>query len=209
MKTELQQKLLAKYPQFFTKDVKIYTGEKPIHQEIGELLNQKEMVLPIQFGFECGDGWYVILDTLMDNIQWHLENENGRRKNEFKYKWMWNFQSYLHRKHYKKKKLKALSEWIYDKAPRKKLVPLTISVTQIKEKFSGLCFYYHGGDDTISGMIHLAESMSYKTCEYCGTTKNVGRTKGWLVTCCWNCVDKNERLKNLVWEPLKEKYGEV
>jgi hypothetical protein len=187
MKTELQNKLLKKYPEFFQTDRKIYTGEKSMLEEVKELVGQKEIVLPIQFGFECGDGWYVILNTLMDNIKWHLENENRNRANEFKYEWMWTLQAYLRRKHYKKKKILAFSEWIYEKAPRKKQAPITLTVTQIKEKFGGLCFYYHGGDDTISGMVHLAESLSYKTCETCGSTKNIGHTKGWIKTLCEEC----------------------
>jgi hypothetical protein len=204
MKAELQQKLLEKYPEFFQVDRKIYTGEKPLKEEINELLNQKEIVIPIQFGFECGDGWYMLLDTLMGNIQWHLENANRNRANEFRYKWMWALQAYLRRKHYKKKKLKALSEYIYDNAPRKKQDPITVTVTQIKEKFGGLCFYYFGGDAEISGMVHLIESMSYRTCETCGTTQGVGQTKGWIYTCCKDCYDKNERAQRLVWEIRKE-----
>jgi hypothetical protein len=204
MKTELQQKLLAKYPQFFQVNRKIYVGEKPMIEEVKELTKQKEMVIPIQFGFECGDGWYVILDTLFANIAWHLENENRNRDNEFQYQWMWTLQAYLRRKHYRKPKLKALSEWIYDNAPRKKQAPLTLTVTQIKEKFGGLCFYYFGGDKVIEGMVDYAQSISYKTCEFCGTTNNVGATKGWISIICKDCYDKNERAQNLVWEPLKE-----
>lgn len=208
MKTELQQKLLNKYPQFFSTHLKIYTGEKPMKEEVQELLNQKEMVYPIQFGFECSDGWYVILDTLMDNIQWHLENENRNRDNEFKYKWMWNLQAYLRRKYYKNKKLHDFAECVYEKAPRKKQSHITVSVTQIKEKFGGLCFYYNGGDKEISGMVHFAESMSYRTCETCGTTSNVGRTQCWVYTTCWDCLEKNDRAKNLKWKPVGVPFDE-
>jgi len=204
MDTNLQRKLLDKYPQFFQNKQKIYIGEKSMIEEVKELVKQKEIVEPIQFGIETGNGWFMILDTLMDNIQWHLENENRNRDNEFKYKWMWNLQAYLRRKHYKKPKLKAFAEWLYEKAPRKKQAPLTVTITQIKEKFGGLCFYYYGGDEEISGMVHLAESMSYRTCETCGTTNNVGRTRGWIYTCCWDCLEKNERAKDLKWE-LNEK----
>jgi hypothetical protein len=203
MKSELQQKLLNKYPQFFSTHLKIYVGKAPLEKEIHKLLDQKEMIIPIQFGFECGDGWYTILDTLMDNIQWHLENENRIRDNEFKYLWMWKLQAYLRRKYYTKKKVYAFTEWLYDTAPRKKQYPITVSVNQIKEKFGGLCFYYTGGDKIIEGMVDCAQSLSYRTCETCGTTKNVGQTKGWIYTCCWDCLEKNERAKDLIWEPLK------
>ena len=200
MKTELQNKLLQKYPQFFQSDLKIYTGEKPMKEEVQELLKQEEMVIPIQFGFECGDGWYMLLDELMGEIDNHLKNVNRNNKNKFKYQWMWKLQTYLRRKYKSKTKMYAFAEWIYEKAPRKKLPEVTIRIDQIKEKFGGLRFYYTGGDDVVDGMASLAESLSYKICEACGTTKGVGQTSGWIYTVCWDCRQKNERANNLQWK---------
>ncbi len=200
MKTELQNKLLQKYPQFFQSDLKIYTGEKPMKEEVQELLKQEEMVIPIQFGFECGDGWYMLLDELMGEIDNHLKNVNRNNKNKFKYQWMWKLQTYLRRKYKSKTKMYAFAEWIYEKAPRKKLPEVTIRIDQIKEKFGGLRFYYTGGDDVVDGMASLAESLSYKICEACGTTKGVGQTSGWIYTVCWDCLQKNERANNLQWK---------
>lgn len=37
-----------------------------------------------------------------------------------------------------------------------------VTVDQVKEKFKGLRFYYSGGDEFISGLVTLAENMSYK-----------------------------------------------
>ena len=78
MKTELQQTLLKKFPQLFTTERKIYTDE----DDIQELFNQDEIILPIQFGFECGDGWFMILDTLMNTIESHLNPENSWPRKE-------------------------------------------------------------------------------------------------------------------------------
>ena len=39
---------------------------------------------------------------------------------------------------------------------------------QVKEKFGGLRFYIHGGDDEILKMISKAESESYKICSKTG-----------------------------------------
>ncbi len=150
MKTLLQENLLHKHKQLFCTDLKIYTGPDTMN-DVQELLNQKEMVQPIQFGFECGDGWYTILDTLMSSIEWWLNPET----------------------HF----------------PREERKPFQI--TQIKEKFGGLSFYYDGGDDRIRGMVNLAESLSYKTCEKCGSTKNVKQTSGWITTLCEDCFPKN------------------
>jgi len=70
MKSEKQRELIDKYPKFFDHcaDKKIYTGEKPVMEEVAELVNQEEMIIPIQFGFECGDGWFWLLDQLMSRI---------------------------------------------------------------------------------------------------------------------------------------------
>jgi hypothetical protein len=200
MKTELQQKLLNKYPQLFTQDRKIYIGEKSVKEEVQELLDQKELVTPIQFGLECGNGWFMLLDELMGEITNHLTNENRNRDNEFKYKWMRDLSFALRIKtSAKQKRLRAIGEWIYKKAPKGK-PHISVQVSQIKEKFGGLCFYYNGGDNKISGMVYLAESLSYRICEQCGTTLNVGQTSGWIYTCCWDCLNKNERAKDLSWK---------
>ena len=101
------------------------------------------------WGFECGDGWFNILNQLMSNIQHHID---------------WNNQNF--EKGYKQ--YKQVTQ---------------VTLDQVKEKFGTLRFYYTGGDDEISGMVRMAESMSGVTCEECG---NPGETKGqgWVVTLC-------------------------
>jgi hypothetical protein len=63
-----------------------------------------------------------------------------------------------------------------------KPVPQVV-VEQIKEKFGGLRFYYQGGDDTIYGMVRVAESWANHSCEECG---NVGKrtSGGWVKSLC-------------------------
>jgi len=62
------------------------------------------------------------------------------------------------------------------------LIPQVV-VDQVKEKFGTLRFYYTGGDDTVDGMVRMAESMSGVTCETCG---NVGESNssGWIRVLC-------------------------
>jgi hypothetical protein len=60
-------------------------------------------------------------------------------------------------------------------------VPATAS--QIKEKFGGLRFYINGGNETIRGMIIMAESMSFRTCEVCGKPGYI-RKYSWIKTHC-------------------------
>ena len=65
----------------------------------------------------------------------------------------------------------------------KEEVVAQVTIAQIKEKFGSLRFYYDGGDDYISGMVTLAESMSGVTCEDCGDV-GVHRNGGWIRTLC-------------------------
>lgn len=184
MKAELQNYLVKEYPEFF-EYLKEYKGP----------------LMPIAFGFECGDGWFPILEALMANIRNHIENENRNREHRFRHqfpKWLKN-KAYW-RLPYKRKYLKKFLIWVADLFPKGVAPMSSIDITQIKEKFGGLRFYINGGDDTIYGMISLAESMSYRTCEYCGATKDIGQTQGWIITCCKSCVESNERLQNYVWK---------
>jgi hypothetical protein len=108
------------------------------------------------WGFECGDGWFTILDQLMSNIQHHID---------------WNNKNF--EKGYKQ----------YKQVPQ-------VTLDQVKEKFGTLRFYYQGGDDEISGMVRMAESMSAVTCEQCGNPGTTGG-QGWITTLCETHRNKN------------------
>ena len=106
-----------------------------------------ERNLPMQetamcWGFECGDGWFNIINQLCQNIQHHIDWKN-----------------------------------------KDKEVVAQVVVSQVKEKYGTLRFYYSGGDDTIDGMVSMAESMSGVTCEECG---NIGESNngGWIKVLC-------------------------
>lgn len=60
--------------------------------------------------------------------------------------------------------------------------------TQIKEKFGGLRVYYYGGNEYIRGLVGMAASWSYHTCEKCGN-KGSPDKKGWIMTLCENCKE--------------------
>jgi len=80
----------------------------------------------------------------------------------------------------------------------------TIKIKQIKEKFGGLEFYYDNGDDYIKGLVSEARAMSVKICEFCGTTYNVGKTRGYISTICKDCHLVHPRRKKLEWIPNKD-----
>jgi len=68
---------------------------------------------------------------------------------------------------------------------------------QIKEKFGGLRVYDWGHDERIAGLIWMAESMSYQTCELCGERGDlcVASSGYWLRTLCPACAEKHEYRK--------------
>lgn len=67
-----------------------------------------------------------------------------------------------------------------------------VVVEQVKEKFGSLRFYISGGDEYIHGMIAMAESISAKTCEYCGAKAEL-TTKGWIKNICFKCNNKEKK----------------
>ena len=75
-----------------------------------------------------------------------------------------------------------------------------IEATQVKEKFGGLCFYVQSATDKQYAMISFAQNLSYDICHKCGTTKHVGHTQGWIYTECKDCIQQNERAKDLTWK---------
>lgn len=63
----------------------------------------------------------------------------------------------------------------------------TFYFEQIKEKFGRLRLYCTGGNEKISKIIRKAEDESCKTCEKCGTKKDVTVEGSWIQTLCKNC----------------------
>ena len=73
---------------------------------------------------------------------------------------------------------------------------------QIKEKFGALCLYCL----LTPNVIHNLESISYEVCEFCGTTQNIGRTQGWIKTCCEECSKDYLQNRGIGLKWIKTKY---
>ena len=58
-----------------------------------------------------------------------------------------------------------------------------VVVTQVKEKFGTLRFYYTGGDAYVDGMVRMAGTWSSHCCEECGDKGSMQNT-GWIKTLC-------------------------
>ena len=132
-----------------------------MHQLLDQYLCEKypklfaERNLPMSvtcmcWGFDCGNGWFSLIDGLCSQIQSYLDR---RERDE-----------------------KAITKGELEQ----------VVVHQVKEKFSGLRFDHSGGDRYTDGMVDLAESLSMRICEQCGSMDHnvVSTTKGYLATRC-------------------------
>ena len=183
MKDELDDKLVEKYPKIF----------KDRHADMRTTC--------MCWGMETGDGWYWLIDNLCSTIQSYTDNNSKRKriKNKcarFLIKFLWiinrklKYRSFLREKIFNYKYIQKIE----DKFEKEEYETISqVIATQVKEKFSGLRFYYDGGDEKIDGMVWLAEHMSYYICEDCGSTENIGQTKGWITTLCEDCSKKQPR----------------
>ncbi len=155
-------------------------------------------------GFAIGEGWYPIIEALLGQIDHYT-------------KWRRNMRAYdLRLSRAKAKGRESLlkfickgrvpSMWDEDRADeimQNDQRPMTekvdwIGIEQIKEKFGGLRFYYHGGDNHIDGMVTMAEVWAGQTCETCGD-KGKRRDGGWVRTLC----DKHEAEYQAKWAKMK------
>lgn len=178
MKKELDEALCIKYPKIF--------------KERYSPVNETAMC----WGFDIGDGWYQIIDSLCLQIQSYINDERNYRVLTLLYnralaRAIKGDQSSLQR-YYRGNRQSVDVDWINStinndiaKAVYRTVEPRVdqIVAMQVKEKFGGLRFYTHGGNNVTDGMIRMAESWAIHTCEQCG---NAGkpRNNGWIKTLC-------------------------
>lgn len=170
MKQELDKALCEKYPLIFADR------------------NGDPTSTAMCWGFECGDGWYNIIDTLCAAIQSHI----NWRDEQIEYTTIIN--NMLTDYHNGNKE--PLTNWAgklisiylemgFREVPEQ--VPQVVA-TQVKEKFGGLRFYYNGGDDKIEAFVTFAEMLSQRTCDVCGAPGKP-HGGGWITTRCDNHAD--------------------
>lgn len=63
-----------------------------------------------------------------------------------------------------------------------KVYPPRITITQIKEKFGTLRFYFDGGNEKTQAAVDFAEFLSSKTCQYTGKKGVMCKKRGWYAT---------------------------
>jgi hypothetical protein len=159
MKQELEDYLVKRYPQFLK-------GRKESPKNSAML-----------YGFQCGDGWFNLLNMLLESIENHIGSI--KRNNEFN-------QGQLDLA--AAGKIDQMHDWmraIYEKGELVVKKNPNISVEEVKEKFGQLRFSVKGADDSIRGMIQMASAMSATICEECGKPGKLSSTNsGWIRVLC-------------------------
>ena len=187
MDISLQKQLFQKHSKFF---------------DVGE---RNKLPMPIDFGIECGNGWFFIIDDLLSTIDDYITHNN--KQSVIKSKFLRSFFNkysnfFIWLEHYRSGR--KLKRFIFNKiVPKFKKSTNTIDfkVLQIKEKYGVLTVYSSYEDDVILNVINYSAKISSSVCEYCGSTINVGKTSPWIITCCKNCYD-NKKI-NLNWTKNK------
>lgn len=158
MRKELDEALCAKYPEVFKNR------------------NGDMRTTAMCWGFECGDGWYNLIDTLCSLLtsQYRQSKESYEyakeclEKNDGKTHWG----KPITAEEVEEKRLKMIEE--------SEKIPVAV---QVKEKFGGLRFYVDRASEKHYNYITFAESMSYHICEECGSPGKT-YTDGWHMTLC-------------------------
>jgi hypothetical protein len=156
MRRELDEALCAKYPLVF-KD-----------------RNADIRTTAMCWGFECGDGWYNLIDVLCGL----LTSEYRGAQSRYEYLMQAGVGGILYG-------TKTVTQEDIDHA-KARLDEETMKVpvaVQVKEKYGGLRFYVQAATDKHHQYINFAESMSYRTCEECGAPGKT-YTDGWHMTLC-------------------------
>jgi hypothetical protein len=139
-------------------------------------------------GFAVGPGWYPILEALIGQIDSYTKWRRRMRAEDLRNQRLARKGRDAVMAKLTRGRPSAFS-WEEERADKIMAgVDITprvdyICIEQIKEKFGGLRFYYSGGDDTIGGMVTMAEVWAGRSCETCG---NVGKSRGggWIQTLC-------------------------
>ena len=142
-------------------------------------------------GVSTPEGWFHIVESLLKHIKHHIDYKRKRRaeillmnravkrgrdavvarvvKANDRQPTTWELE-----------RIESIMERGEEEVPE--CVP-HIEVHQIKEKFAGLRFYFQGGDDTVWGMVRMAEAWAGDVCEVCGN-RGKQRPGGWVRTLC-------------------------
>lgn len=168
MTNDLDAALCSKYPIIFQH------RSSTIHQSC------------MAWGIDCGDGWYSLIDVLCAELMAPLVQAEYDYKSRYDTRMELDAGTLATTPEYESY-ASAIS--IAGAKVRVDQCIQNIPVAaQVKEKFGGLRFYVNNDTDTSRAIINLAEALSYRICEMCGTMREAKlRTDGWHRTLCETC----------------------
>ena len=163
---------------------------KKIVEKYPELFSADSPRAPYaMFGFECGIGWYDIIENACfvlyqkyANAKWYLNIVEQQLE---------DVPGYADRMSYPGCKELSTEDALIELENRKTSCLKELKdaeenlpvVAQIKEKFGSLRFYLYTVDDASNAVTTYAEAMSTTTCEECGCPGKTYRM-GWYRTLC-------------------------
>lgn len=171
MNKQLDQQLCATYPEIF--------------RDRHASMDRTAMC----WGFDCGDGWYALIDTLCGYLMGPVKQaRDDVRSAELALQFP-EKQTEWSRSFYTPEKL---AEYRAKLAELEARIPIAV---QVKEKFGTLRFYVNNHTDEQLAVIHFAELLSARMCEECGATR-IAKTyrEGWHSTLCDTCAEKDGRI---------------
>lgn len=136
-------------------------------------------------GFEINNGWFNIIDALLNLASYQVN------------------QTRIRIAHYN-------TENLFEKAATLSLeleeeLEKLPTITQVKEKFGKLRFYVSGASDEFYNYIMMAEEMSSRTCEECGSPGTY-RNDGWVKVLCDQHAPKPEA--EAAWKKKINRFGD-
>jgi hypothetical protein len=161
MKDELDKLLCERYPEIF----KNRNG------------NPRETAMC--WGFECGDGWFWLIDALCSQLVKdlrYMQNQIGYCE----YFLTQPLTDILQKSFSTPERLEKLKNDLIETLP---MIPVA---TQVKEKFGTLRFYVESATEECMTIINIFEHLSSRVCEVCGTMQDVKLTSvnNWSMTRC-------------------------
>jgi hypothetical protein len=198
MKTELEKKLLEKYPKIF--------GDRTKPMTEGRMF----------LGLEVGDGWYNLIDTLCEALtntyttSIELDEEDGKRLGIEPYKSLAGDSYYFTSEPPQviatqvKEKYGTLRFYYRFELNKKNISLLETKKYPSLEKANERFYNY------VDGIVRFAETASYKTCEITGQSGELHASGGWLKTLNRE-VAKDSKYKSFNYIPFLEipKYEET
>jgi hypothetical protein len=178
MKPELERKLINDFPELYIEK------DRPPTESL------------MCFGFACDDGWYPIVYSFSKCIKHHVDSKIEheiimREILSFKKIFVGWKRGWKTRYWYERLWQNIKEYWRLRNNPLD-VDTMQVRAVQVKEKFGGLRFYIHAGNDQVYGMIEMAEMMSYVTCEVCGSHGTMHTRGSWLKTLCPKCAKPTE-----------------